>query len=65
MLVHEDCDRDEVEDDSDNLCGDLDEENKNNSDSTEQFMLEDEVIENIDDGEEQSLNPPQRYATGW
>ena len=36
------------------MCGELDEENKNNSDPNEQFILEDEVIENIDDGDKQS-----------
>ena len=46
-----DCDRDEVEDDSDDLCGEQDEKNENNRDPTEQFITEDEVIENIDDGE--------------
>ena len=61
-LVDEDCDRDEVKDDLDELCGELDEENENNSDPTEQFILEYEAIESIDDGEEQSLIPRLRYA---
>ena len=39
------------------LCRKLDEENENNSDSTEKFIVEDEVIENIDDGQEEPLNP--------
>ena len=39
------------------LCRELDEENENNSDSTEKFIVEDEVIENIDDGQEEPLNP--------
>ena len=49
-LVDEDCDRDEVE-------GGLVEMKKNNSDPTEQFILEDKVTENIEKGEEQALNP--------
>ena len=49
-LVDEDCDRDEVE-------GGLVEMKKNNSDPTEQFVLEDKVTENIEKGEEQALNP--------
>ena len=61
-FLDEDCDWDTVEDDVDNFCGELDEENKNNSDPTEQFILEDEVVENIDDGKEQPLNLFQRYA---
>ena len=61
-LVDEDCDRDGVKDDLDELCGELDEENENNSDPTEQFILEYEAIESIDDGEEQSLIPRLRYA---
>ena len=60
-LVDEECDRDE-EEELDDLCGALDEENENNGDSTEQFILEDEVIENIDEVEQQPLNPQQRYA---
>ena len=43
--VEEDCDQDEIEDDLDDLCGELDDANENNSDSTEQFILEKEVIE--------------------
>ena len=59
QLVNEVCNRDEVEDDLDYLCGKIEEENENNSDPTKQFILEEEVIENIDDGEEQPLNPRQ------
>ena len=59
QLVNEVCNRDEVEDDLDYLCGEIEEENENNSDPTKQFILEEEVIENIDDGEEQPLNPRQ------
>ena len=44
------------------MCGELDEENENNSDPTEQFILEYKAIESIDDGEEQSLIPRLRYA---
>ena len=44
------------------MCGEIEEENENNSDPTKQFILEEEVIENIDDGEEQPLNPRQWYA---
>ena len=55
-FVDEDCDVDEVEDHLDYLYGELNEENKNNSDLTEQLFLEDEVIESIDDEEEQPLN---------
>ena len=62
QLVNEVCNRDEVEDDLDYLCGEIEEENENNSDPTKQFILEEEVIENIDDGEEQPLNPRQLYA---
>ena len=36
------------------MCGELDEENKNNSDPNEKFILEDEVIENTDDGDRSS-----------
>ena len=50
-FVDEDCDWDEVEDDLDDLCGELDEENENNSDPNEHFILQDEVIENIEVGE--------------
>ena len=60
-LVDEDCDLDEVKDDLDELCGDLDEENENNSDPTEQCILENEVVENVDDGEEQPLNPGRQW----
>ena len=59
QLVNEVCNREEVEDDLDYLCGEIEEENENNSDPTKQFILEEEVIENIDDGEEQPLNPRQ------
>ena len=59
QLVNEVCNRDEVEDDLDYLCGEIEEENENNSDPTKQFILEEEVIENIDDVEEQPLNPRQ------
>ena len=59
QLVNEVCNRDEVEDDLDYLCGEIEEENENNSDPTKQFILEEEVIENIDVGEEQPLNPRQ------
>ena len=59
QLVNEVCNRDEVEDDLDYLCGEIEEENENNSDPTKQFILEEEVIENIDNGEEQPLNPRQ------
>ena len=59
QLVNEVCNRDEVEDDLDYLCEEIEEENENNSDPTKQFILEEEVIENIDDGEEQPLNPRQ------
>ena len=59
QLVNEVCNRDEVEDDLDYLCGEIQEENENNSDPTKQFILEEEVIENIDDVEEQPLNPRQ------
>ena len=52
----EDCDRDEVEDDLDDLRRELDERNENNSDTNEQCILEDEVIENIG-GEKHPLNP--------
>ena len=41
-------------------CGDLDEESENDRDPTEQFILEDEVTQNIDGGEEQPLNPRQQ-----
>ena len=58
----EDCDWEWVEDDLDDLCGKPDEEKGNNSDSTDQFILEDEVIENIDDGEEVNVNLRERYA---
>ena len=44
------------------MCGEIEEENENNSDPTKQFILEEEVIENIDDVEEQPLNPRQWYA---
>ena len=47
-FVDKDCDWDEVEDDLDDLCGELDEENENNSDPTEYFILQYEVIENIE-----------------
>ena len=59
QLVNEVCNRDEVEDDLDYLCEEIEEENENNSDPTKQFILEEEVIENIDDVEEQPLNPRQ------
>ena len=59
QLVNEVCNRDEVEDYLDYLCEEIEEENENNSDPTKQFILEEEVIENIDDGEEQPLNPRQ------
>ena len=61
-FVDEDCDVYEVEDHLDYLYGELNEENENNSDLTEQFFLEDEVIESIDDEEEQPLNTTKRYA---
>ena len=57
-----DCDRDEVENDLDDLCGKLDEENKNNSDPTEELIFEDDVIENTDHAEKEPLNPKQRYV---
>ena len=56
-LVDEDYDQDEVEDELDNFCWEVDEENKINSDPTEQCIPEDEVIGNIDDKEKQTLNP--------
>lgn len=40
QLVDEDCDWDEVEDDLDYLCGELDEESEKNSDNTEQSIHE-------------------------
>ena len=40
QLVDEDCDWDEVEDDLDYLCWELDEENEKNSDNTEQSIHE-------------------------
>ena len=40
QLVDKDCDWDEVEDDLDYLCGELDEENEKNSDNTEQSIHE-------------------------
>lgn len=43
-LVEEDCDLDEVEDDLEDLWQELDEENGNNRDPTEKFVLEDQVI---------------------
>ena len=46
-----------MEDDLDDLCRELKEKNKNNSDPTEQSVIEDEVIEKSNDREEQSLNP--------
>ena len=49
-LVDEDCDWDEAEDNLDDLCGELDEENENNGDPTEHFILQDKVIENIEVG---------------
>ena len=62
-VVDEDCNWNKVEDDLDDLCGELDEKNEDNSDHTEQFILESEVIENTDDREEQPLNLRQRYQT--
>ena len=59
LFADKDCDQDEVENDLDDFCGQLDEENEKNSDQTEQLTLEDEIIENIDDGEEQPLKLPQ------
>ena len=44
------------------MCAKLDEHNQNNSDPTEQCILQNEVIENTSDREEQPLNPRQRYA---
>ena len=49
-FADEDFDRDEVEDDSDDWYGELDKESENNSDPTEELILEDEVIEAIYDG---------------
>ena len=43
-LVEEDCDLDEVEDDLEDLWQELDEENGNNRNPTEKFVLEDQVI---------------------
>ena len=40
QLVDEDCDWDEVEDDLDYLCGELDEESEKNSDNAEQSIHE-------------------------
>ena len=51
-----------VEQDVDYLCGGLDEENKNSGDPTDKFILDDEVVENIDNREKQPLNPWQWYA---
>ena len=45
------------EDHLDDLRGEQDEENENISGPTEQFILEDEVIEKNDDKEKQPLNP--------
>ena len=42
LLVDKNCNLSDVEDDLDDLCGELDEENKDDSDPTEQFILEDE-----------------------
>ena len=50
-----------VEQDVDYLCGELDEENKNNGDPTDKFILDDEVVENSDNREEQPLNLWQWY----
>ena len=61
-LVDKDCDLDEVEGDLDDLCGQLDEENENNSDPTQQFILEEEVTQNNAGGEKQPLNPRQQKA---
>lgn len=60
-IVGEVCDQDEVEDDLDGLCGELDDGNKSNGDPTEQFILEDELIENVDGGEKQPVNPRQLH----
>ena len=49
-FVDEDFDQEEVEDDSDDSYGELDKDSENNSDPTEERILEDEVIEAIDDG---------------
>ena len=61
-LVDKDCDWEWVEDDLDDLCRKLDEEKGNNSDPTDQFIFEDEVIENIDDEEKVNVNLWERYA---
>ena len=50
------------EDHVDDLRGEQDEENENISGPTEQFILEDEVIEKNDDKEKQPLNPRQQFA---
>lgn len=60
-IVDEVCDQDEVEDDLDGLCGELNDGKKSNGDPTEQFILEDELIENVDGGEKQPVNPRQLY----
>ena len=59
-LVDKDCNQDEVEDNSDDLGGEVGEENKNNSDPTEQFFLEYGVIGSVDGGKEQPFQ--QRYG---
>ena len=42
-LDDKDCDQDKVEDNLDDLCCELDEENENNRDSIEQFILKAEL----------------------
>ena len=53
---------DELEDNLDYLGGELDEENENNCNPTELFILEGEVIENTNNREEQPLKPRQQYT---
>ena len=44
------------------MSGEQDEENESTSGPTEQFLLDDEVIEENDDWGKQPLNPRQKFA---